>query len=228
MRPLNGKWDWKNNYDLYMATREDVSQAFGELRRIDGSVFPGTDTHPALSPDGLELIFDSPDNLPRLYYCQRQTTSGEFGEAVRWSVPGFEATELQRVERPQFIDPLSVVFVVVSTDGQDRSVWTVKRTAPQSAFGSLREFPVSNPWPAYFVAETGLRAYYGSPEGLFVVGRRNKSDTLGQSIPLLDAAVTGAIEGTVWVAPQEDVVFYVSSGPGEKPGSSRRLWMIRF
>jgi hypothetical protein len=32
----------------------------------------------------------------------------------------------------------------------------------------------------------------------------------------------------IWIAPQEDVIFYLSSGPGEEVGSRRRLHMLRF
>ena len=50
---------------------------------------------------------------------------------------------------------------------------------------------------------------------------------------ILDASRTGPIEGPLWVTPQEDVAFYVSTGPGKKPDleprdEGRKVWMTRF
>lgn len=220
--------DFRTGYDLYLASRDEVTLPFSQPRRIEGSVSGQMDGYPALSPDGLELIFARSDKLPRFFSCTRPTSSSDFGEAVPWEPPGLVPTESQRLERPQFIDARSVVFAMVSTDGQDRAFWSVDRAAPQSAFGPARQFPFSNPWPPYFVAESGLRAYYGCEKGIFVMARRSKEQPFFEGFPLIDAAVTGPIEGPVWGTPQEDVVFYCSAGPGEELGSARKLWMIRF
>ena len=220
--------DRKTGYDLYVATRDDVSEPFGKPARIEGCASQQTDAYPALSPDGLELVFARSDKLPRFFCSTRETISSPFDEAVPWSMAGFVPTREQRLERPQFIDPFTLVFALVNADGLERSFQTVDRPAPDSGFRSLRELPCASAWPSYFVAGSGLRAYFGSPEGLFVVVRGGKGERFGDQIPMIDAAVTGPIEGTIWVAPQEDVIFYCSPGPGEEPGSARRLWMIRF
>ncbi|NQT17706.1 MAG: hypothetical protein HQ582_33430 [Planctomycetes bacterium] len=226
------KWgegeDWKNGYDLYMATRADVAHPFGEPQRIESTVSRELDAYPTLSSDGRELIFARSDKLPRLFYSVRDSTSSPFGVAAPWTAQGLEPTETQRVQRPQFVGDLSVAFSLVSTDGKDHSMWSAERAAPHGEFGAPREFPVSSAWPAYFVMENGFRAYFGSPKGILFVARRTKDEPFGQEIPLIDAEVTGPIEGTIWVTPQEDVFFYVSPGPGQKPGSARRLWMVRF
>jgi len=63
---------------------------------------------------------------------------------------------------------------------------------------------------------------------LFATGRRSKDEPFGPPVMLADAALTGPITGGVWVAPQEDVIFYCSPGPDKKPGSGRELRTIRF
>ena len=83
------------------------------------------------------------------------------------------------------------------------------------------------------LAASGLRAYYGSEEGVFFAARASTSEPFGEEVLLLDASLTGPIDGPIWVAPQEDVVFYCSGGPAKspKPGDkdkARKLWMIRY
>ena len=222
------KEDWRNGYDLFTATRADVSRPFGELQRIQSTSSRDLEAYPTLSPDGRELVFVRSDKLPRLFCTARDSTSSPFGEVEPWTVSKLEPTKTQRVQRPQFVSDLSVAFFLVSTDGQDRSIWTVERSAPRGKFEAPRQFPISNLWPSYFIMEGGLRAYFGSPKGIFIVARSSKDEPFGEGVPLINADVAGPIEGTIWVAPQEDVIFYCSPGPGEKPGSARRLWMIRF
>ena len=70
-------------------------------------------------------------------------------------------------------------------------------------------------------------------EGLFVAARPHVKGTFCEPVRFLEVSVTGPIDGPIWVAPQEDVVFYVSPGPGKKPGlgpgdKGRKLWMLRF
>lgn len=220
--------DRNDGYDLYLATRSDGSSPFGEPKRIESTSSRARDAYPTLSPGGRELIFVRSGKFPRFFYTARDSTSSPFGEAAHWTVPGLEATRTQQLHRPQFVGDLSVAFALAHTDSKDRSVWTIERAAPRGEFGAPRQFPVANPWPAYFVMENGLRAYFKSPKGIFVVVRRIKGAPFGPGIPLIDVEVTGPIDGTIWVAPQEDVIFYCSPGPGQEPGSARRLWMIRF
>ena len=77
-----------------------------------------------------------------------------------------------------------------------------------------------------------MRAYYGTTKGVFYAERGNTSEPFGEPVSLLHASVTGPIDGPLWVAPQEDVIFYCSTGPGQSPklgdrNKGRKLWMIR-
>ena len=93
--------------------------------------------------------------------------------------------------------------------------------------------PFSDPWPQWFVVPSGLHAFYGGNEGLYLTARQNVRSGFPGEMRILDASVTGPIDGPLWVTPQEDVVFYVSPGPGQAPGpyhrdKGRRLWLLRF
>jgi hypothetical protein len=110
---------------------------------------------------------------------------------------------------------------------------TAQRPRTKSPFGGLQlmAFSDSLSWWPWFVSPNGLRAYYGWENGFFVAARPNLSGNFGDPAKLLEVKDTGLFDGPVWVAPQEDVVFYCSPGPGKKPAqrdSDRKLWMIRF
>jgi hypothetical protein len=218
-------------YDLYTATRDDVSQPFGPARRIEACCSADTELSPTLSPEGLELFFMRSDRRPRCFHATRETTSAEFGEPKLWKIPDYDPEKKQRVERPQFLDRLHLVFCFVELDKPARTLMVAPRSEPKAPFGPLQRFPISNAWPPWFISANGLRAYYGSEEGLFVAARESASTSFGEAVKLADGKDTGPIDGPIWVAPQEDVVFYVSPGPGKKPGLGRgdvgrKLWMI--
>ncbi len=214
-------------YDLYIAERKDVSEPFGPPRMIKSCTSPETDAYPALSPDGLELYFIRSDSHPQFFHCDRKTADGDFREAVPWVVPGIATAKL-KVERLQFADALHLMFCVVDASANKRKYFLFERKVGKGPFDSFQEIQFPMPYPPYlFLAESGVRAYFSADEGLYVFARRSRKDFFIKASLLLDTATMGPIEGPLWVAPQEDVFFYISAGVGEKCGSARHLWMIR-
>ncbi|NQT12358.1 MAG: DUF4339 domain-containing protein [Planctomycetes bacterium] len=215
-------------YDLYLATRESPSGPFGTPRLIESCVSAETDAYPALSPDGLELIFRRSDTHPQYCHATRNVKSGEFQDPVLWAVPEQDG-ESQVLDRPQFIDRLHLVFCAVDSAAGVRSFYVAERESGYQAFGVPRRIPFpANLQPYYFFSESGLRAYFALPEGFFVSFRHNKSEPFRENVLIVGAERTGLIQGPIWVSPREDVAFFCSPGPGEEPGSGRKLWMIRF
>ncbi len=218
-------------YDLYIATRGSLSEPFREPKRIEATVSPLTESYPTLSPDGLELVFVRSVGDPqifRMFHCTRETTSSEFGKPVPSSIPGLDP-KTQSAERPQFLDALHLAFCTEDFKPRGRDFFMAERTGTKNPFGPPRKVVLGNREPPYlYFMENGLRAYFSMDEGLFVWVRRNKAEMDGQGMLILDAKQAGPFEGSLWVAPQEDVVFYISAGRGGKGGSRRKLWMIRF
>ena len=215
-------------YDLYIAERKDVSEPFGHPRIIKSCTSPETDAYPSLSPDGLELYFVHSDSHPQFFHCDRKTVDSDFREAVPWVVPGIPIAKL-RVERLQFADASHLTFCAADASANKSKYFMLERKDGKGPFDSFQEiqFPMAYP-PHLFLAESGVRAYFSTDEGLFVFARRSPKDFFAKAALLLDTAAMGPIEGPIWAAPQEDVFFYVSAGVGEKCGSARRLWMIRY
>jgi hypothetical protein len=221
-------------YDLYVATRDDVTKPFGPPKLIRSCQSRQADVSPTLSPDGWELIFAREGPRPQFFHATRESASAEFGAPKLLKIPGYEPAKKQRVERPQFLDPLHIIFCFVDVESNVRKMVVAERSRPEGPFGPPQRMPsLSNAWPPWFLSANGLRAYYGTEEGLFVAARPHPDATFGEPIKILEASVTGPLDGLIWVAPQEDVVFYVSPGPGKKPGlgpgdKGRKLWMVRF
>ena len=224
--------DRVTDYDLYISTRDDVSKPFAPPKVIPSCQSREFEAFPTLSPDGLELMFVRGFNQPRFCHSRRASVSDDFGEPVVWPVKDHGVAK-PYLHRPQFIDPLHLTFCVVNLADESRTIFTVQRRDANSAFGPLEKVRMTDAWPPYFFAENGLRAYCYSPDGVFVSLRRARRDPYGSPIRILDPARTGPMDGPFWIAPKEDAIFYVSTGPGKKPDlgpedKGRKLWMICF
>lgn len=87
--------------------------------------------------------------------------------------------------------------------------------------------------PFVFLSPDSPRVYFPKEDGLHVFVRPNNDVLGGEDVLVASAGAMGTIDGRLWIPPQEDVVFYISTGPGESPklgpnDKGRELWMFRF
>ena len=211
--------------DLYLCTRAQTTEPFGRPKLIESTLGPETEAYPSISPDGLELYFIRSDVNPMIWVTRRSDLSADFGPAEKWSICQADE-QSSRLGTPQVISKDQVLFSRISMD--TRSIWSsVRRLEDRFSLPELYATPPGN--PTVFFSPSGFHAYFGGIDnGLFLLTRPNPTATLGELKQLLDGAATGPIDGTIWISPQEDLAFYCSPGPGEKPGSGHRLWMIAF
>ncbi len=218
------------SYDLCMATRETVDEPFGPVQPIASTVTRELEAYPALSPDGLELVFIRSHQKPKLFYARRSSRSAAFGPSEPCRIP-VTFPEDARLGVPQFIDRKHVKFQM-GQQGPKRTrkpiVYLCERSGAGPTFSSVRPMPFSNPWPPYWISGDMLRAYGCHPQGLLFAVRSDPDQPFGIAEPMMSAEKSGPFDGTIWLAPREDVVFYCSPGPGNQLGTSRRLWMIRY
>lgn len=215
------------SYDLYMARRDDPSSPFNRPQLVRSCASVDLDTRPALSPDALRLIFVRSDRNPQLFYTSRPSATAEFGQPVPLQ---FDALPMEgrHTATVQFLGPEEIVLRMKELATDNRFVYLLRAAGREAVFGSHQTLPVSNAWVMHFVANDKLRTYYGTEEGIFISGRGDAKQAFEPGVKLLDASVTGPIDGPIWVAPQEDVIFYCSAGPGKPMGSRRKLWLIAF
>ena len=226
---FSAKPDVGTGYDLFLAKRESVSHPFEKPEPIQACASRQSERFATLSPDGLELLFLRAEDPPQLFYSRRKTKLNRFDEPVRLSIPWVENMN-QRLERVQFLDASHLALLAKDYDSGKRLASFAVRPDQESGFSPGGAIPFGRRFSApFFIAASGLRAYYVDRKGISVTARRYPAESFQpKGALILEPELTGPIRGPIWVAPQEDVIFYCSPGPGDPTGSARRLWLIRF
>ena len=135
----------------------------------------------------------------------------------------------QQLERAQFCDDSHLALCATDWGSGGRSFLYAVRPDVVSGFVPGGNIPFRGGKSAqFYIAASGLRAYYVHKKGIMVTARRTTAEPFRGSELILDAQLTGPVKGPFWVAPQEDLIIYSSPGPGESAASARRLWMIGF
>lgn len=212
-------------YGLFLAQRKEISQPFDAPLLIESCASMHRQDSPALSPDGLLLVFVRYGPAAQLVFSARSSSRIEFGTPFPLAVPALK-NSAQQAGQPQFVDNENLVFAV--TDEASRQ--TTYRVARRAAFGfePPREFPAIGMGPKARLSADRLRAYAGGLQGLTLAVRGSEEEVFLGGRCILAADVTGPITAPVWITPKEDVVFYCSPGKNEAGGPAHGLWMVRF
>jgi len=244
--------DGETLYDLYSATRSDFGAAFETPRRLDVTVTSETDAYPTLTPDGRELFYVSSDAQPVLMRSSRieeqreqaaddnqsgslpggsRSSTGSGIGSLRFETPRPVLFNDWSPDRrvpgyPQCVDGQRLVFAAVTREPASRSLFISRMDSGSEMLSRPEQLPFADGWPPYFVSVDGRRAWFGAESGLSLAVRKQTDQPYREPVLIVPASKCGPIEGPIWMAPQEDVVFYVSPGPGKAAGTSRRLWMM--
>lgn len=213
------------SFDLYLATRTSVDEPFGSIRLIANTISHGIESYPTISPDGLELIFSRDDR--RLCCATRRTRDEEFSPASALSIGGVAEAGVSLVTA-QFIGSNQLVISQTGSAFPNRLMSLVRRESRSGGFALAGVIETTDSAPPYFIGQKTLRGYVGSLGGLYHCSRASDSDPFGPLDCVLTSSVTGPVDGTIWVAPKGDVVFYCSSGAGQRLAKGRRLYRLRF
>ncbi|MGL5095208.1 MAG: hypothetical protein ACRDD1_06445, partial [Planctomycetia bacterium] len=228
--------------ELYIAERDDVRHPFPPPRRLAELGSPALEYFPALSPDGLELIFvrQERDEVHEswLWRTRRAAVGLDvvFDKPERLEVPGLPAKAL--IRHPHFYeDGLRLAVQVideVTPKADQRAFYTARRRAADSPFGAVARLPVDAYAAEFMTVSNDGKRLYGTTgdetHRINVSCRETLDDGFGPfaSLPEIAVAKTCPVDGPIWVAPSEDLLFYVSSGCKAKFATDRRLRMFRF
>ncbi len=219
--------DSTTGIDLYHATRDNVNQPFQAPKRIESTVSAETEAYPAISPDGLELFFVRPDHKPMIWVTRRDDDSAAFGTPEQWWYCQASGSETP-VGTPQVLSPDLILFARYQHGMAGGRIWSCERAVGDRFLDPIRFSAPEGEHAVYFNLD-GLRAYIlREQSGVYLTSRPKMNAPYFPPDALLSGTVTGPLEGSLWVAPMEDVLFYTSAGPGKTIGNNRRLWMIGF
>jgi hypothetical protein len=216
--------------DLLIAERGSLKEPFTNHRPVASTLSPDREAHPALSPDGLQLLFVRLGPPTQLWFARRPSRQAEFSAPVNVRIPtGSHPSEFQ--DAPQFLDGQTIHFATGDADFTARVQLFATRTQSPSAFRMSRSLPLSDPWPRYFVTSGGRRAYFPAADGIRLTALDSRRNQYLPSELLLTGDRVGPdltkFDDTLWISPQEDLIFYCGPGPDRLQQQGHRLWMVR-
>jgi hypothetical protein len=216
--------------DLFIAQRASVSDRFGKPKTIATCSGPLKEGYPALSADGLELVYaELATPHHHLMHSRRPDGTAPFGPARPLEIEGEALADLH-VDGPQFLGPNRIRFAAGDVSHTQRTQWVAERAGPDKPFRTVMKLPLANPWPRYFLAAGGRRVYYADEEGIFITVGDSTGREYVTPEKLLPASVTGPVgkfDSPIWIAPQEDVLVFCSPGADSPDSPDHRLWMIK-
>ena len=214
-----------DTHDLYITSRGSILVPFDEPVRVDNCSSDAWEINPCLSADGLELFFVRPESREHFFRSARSGAHSDFGPPLPWPKRGSDST-LYKVGYPRLMGADRLIFNA-EAEGERHFVFMAKREKSGKLFGSPRLTYLLLTEARSIVSADGMRAYYGTSDGLFLSGRQSEKEGFSRGFEILPAETTGPVETPVWMTPQEDVIFYCSPGPDEEPGTARKAWLVR-
>jgi hypothetical protein len=216
--------------DLFIAQRASVNDRFGRPTVIATCSGPAKEGYPALSADGLELIYAelaTPNH--RLMHSHRPDRTATFGPSRPLEIEGEALADLH-IDGAQFLGPNRIRFAAGDVAYTQRTQWVAERAGPEKPFRTVMKLPLANPWPRYFLAAGGQRVYYADTDGIFITVGDSTGREYVTPEKLLPSSVTGPVgkfDSPIWIAPQEDVLVFCSPGVDTPDAPDHRLWMIQ-
>ena len=214
-------------YDLYIAERISPGSRFDMPKIIEACISPETDAYPTLSADGLSLIYTRSDSAPVLYHARRTARDQPFGEPAIWE-PAMKLSDGGYITYPQHLDRDRAAFSYTKGGIANRKFVAIGRPDLATSSDQVEPIPVTDTSGPYFFAKAELRAYNSAVNGLVFVYRARKDESFSAGESLLSADKIGPTEGSVWVTPSEDVIFFCGPGVGGELAAVRQLWMVQF
>jgi hypothetical protein len=216
--------------DLLIAERRSLQEPFKNQRPISSTLSADREAHPALSGDGLQLIFVRLGPPTELWIARRPNRQAEFSAPVKMPIAtGSHSSEFQ--DSPQFIDAETIHFATGDADFTIRTQLFARRASAGAPFSMTKPLPLPDPWPRYFITAAGRRAYFPAADGIRLTALDVRQAQYLPSEILLTTDAVGPdltkYDDTLWVSPHEDLIFYCGPGPARLQQQGHRLWMVR-
>ncbi|WP_437228093.1 DUF4339 domain-containing protein [Planctomicrobium sp. SH661] len=214
--------------DLFIAERASVSDPFTHHRPVVHANSEQREVQPTLSPDGLELIFVRRGKSSTLWYSRRNSRSQMFANArplvlMDDPAPGSHQTA------PQFIDDRTIQFTVTQPGSRHQSRWFASRLDAER-FQMTEPVPETGFRSTFFINHDRTRAYCQTQAGVMVEFYNPTTRVFDSPVTLIPTdrltVKESDADDSIWVSPDEDVVYFSAPELGADHQSGRRLWKM--
>lgn len=205
-------------YDLYTASRAARDAAFGTPTLLATVNSINSDVWPALTPDGLTLMFDSDRGTPgtyRIYSSKRATMSDPFGTAV--AVPELAIKDVNA----SLANEHALYFNSLTRGGAGSAdIWRAEINpdgslgTPAALIGGVNGV---NEDVTAALTQDELRIYFrrtvAAEPDIFTASRSTTSDGWGAATPVPGLSVAGVNEVPTWVSADGCNLYLYSNAP---------------
>ena len=212
--------------DVWIASRKSVDDPFAAPSPINSIKSKSNETHPSLSPDGLELSFLRLTDPTSWEIATRKNRAEAFSAPIivqtgKWIQRPFQVDFAQQMSRQHGL------LIAGDPDLTASKCYFYRRSGGNLT--EVKEARISNAWPRLHCSGNGIRVYFGSAEGVYVSARANQASGFLMPQLLLNEAIVGGdasrFDSSIWFSPEEDVLVYACQDP--QAHENNRLWQMR-
>lgn len=220
------------DYDIYVATRPDVTMPFGALSPIEAIDTANGDDVPTVTADGLTMVFsDSATGLYDLYMTTRTSAAGSFGPPI----PVAGINDPTEYDHTPYLSPDGMTLYFASTRGTAGVSYDLYRTTRRnltSTFGTptkITELSTGDGDSDPVVSPDGLTLYFTSyrnggtgSSDIWVASRASTGDPFGIATNVTELNTTMA-EWPTWISNDGCRLYFGSDRGGGMGGHD--LWV---
>ena len=213
---------------IFLCSRQQLDEPFGTPEPILTDV-EGAKDFPSLSADGLELIFCRVGEPIEVWHTRRPALDAAFEAPQKLQLTGLE-TEGLHLDGCRWCGPNAIQLCTGDSGYTFRKQFIVARKSASDSFELNEQLPFANPWLRYAVTKKRNRAYVITESGILLTARRDLPSQFITPEVLVSKEITGPVDeqAYVFIAPEEDVLFFMGPGAASTNWEDNRLWAVRF
>ena len=221
--------------DLWIAERESIQSPFSRPAPIASVNSNENDTHPSLTPDGLELSFIRMATPFQWRIATRESRNGEFSgstviDTAELVKPTLQVEYVHQISSTRgLLGMRNSVTTTPPTDvTESKCLFYTRRHAKLT---SLERSRIANQWPRYICSANRSRLYYSDKDGLHVSARATLNSEFVLPEQLVSSDDIGGdasrFDSTIWLSPKEDLLVYCAPRRDQESQQDNLLWMMR-
>lgn len=215
----------RNQIQFY--SRDKLNTEFGN-HQILFTDLQGSKDFPALSPDGLEVLFCTYAESTKVWHSRRESTSTGFSAAIELDVSSFVERDFV-LDACRWVNSNTIRLRGTGPDNVKKHLLFQKNETPHLKF--THELPIFH---SYLLCEFNRkldRGYALTKEGIQLTGRTSRNQAFVMPELIVGTEIIGPshepFNNPLFVTPKEDLIIYAGAGPNGGGAEHNALWMLR-